>query len=324
METKAITEGAMMATLTVIFAMTGIYFPLLGPVVMLVWTLPVVVMCLRRGLQAGAMTMAVSGFIIMILATPLNGISMLIRSAGPALVIGYGYYSKWPSEKTLLYTWGAAFVGLLASYALTFFVMGISVTDMFHVAPETIEEMVALFDERGLLASAGMGAQEMVDQLTETFSMLLTLIPMILVLSGLTSAITNYVAASFVLRRLKMDIPPMVNLSTFQLPFGLVFVFILGFGMATVGSIFFPQYTTLITIGRNILYIMLTLYLFQGLGVVSHYIKRAPADKQRFLKVITAVIFIWTINFMLFAMGSFGLADALFDVRKLSRAPDKK
>ena len=135
METKAITEGALMAALTAILAMTGILVPFLNPIVMLIWTLPVVIVCIRHGMRAGAATIAVAGFIILGVGTPMNALDMLLTSAAPALFIGCGFYYKWPTERTLFFTAITAIIGLGVVILISIFIMGIGLRQIFGLDP---------------------------------------------------------------------------------------------------------------------------------------------------------------------------------------------
>jgi len=324
METRAITEGAVMAALTAVLAMTGVYFPVLSPVIMLVWTLPVVVVCLRRGMRAGALTMAVAGLMIMIVATPVDGLYMLMRSAAPALLIGRGFHRKWRAEKTVLFTTLAAFISLLASLAISVFVMGVSLEEMFTLSPDMVDEIVVMFGDYGLLTSWNMSAGEATAYITSMFESVYQLIPAILIMTSLLSACTNYLASHVLLGRLKMPLPPMINLAAFRLPFGLVFVLILGVGLMVVGANFLPQYPSLVTIGQNITYSTLSLYFIQGLGLVFFLIKTAPQDTRKFWRFGFILVFVIFFFQLLSILGYMGVVDALFDFRKLTTYPEQK
>ena len=317
METKAITEGAVMATLTAILAMAGIYIPLLEPFIMMIWTLPVVVVCMRWGMRTGAATMAVAGIIILIASSPLYAAEMILRSTGPALLIGYGFRWKWKTEKTILYTALAAFLGLGLSYAISFLLMGVRFDAFFAVQPETIDEMVALFNDYGLTEAFRLTADEMVDFMTSAFLMIRYLFPSILLISGLFTAITNYAAANFVLRKLKIPLPPVSKLASFRLPFELVFCFIAGFGMTVIGGVFYPETPVVAEIGQNIMTVFIALYMFQGIGLLLYYVEKTPPHMRVFWKIMLIMAIILTAFQFLYIICLTGIIDALLDFRRL-------
>ena len=316
MDTKSITEGALMAALTAVLAMAGIYIPPLAPVVMLIWTLPVVVICLRRGMRAGAATMAVAGFVILVIATPTLAIEMLLRSAGPALIIGYGLQRQWKSEHTILFTGIAAFIGLTASFALSFIIMGVDFDGFFSVDPNAIDEIVKMFSDYGFMDQFQMSAPEMADYISAMFVMLKHLFPAILLIAGLSTAFTNFIAANIVLKKLKIPLPPVTKLSTFRLPFGFVFAFILGMGLAVVGGSVLPGIPAAARFGQNIMLVCVACYFFQGLGLIFHFIGKAEPSTRKFWKFSLVLVIFVTFLYFFSIVGFIGVADALFDFRK--------
>lgn len=323
METKAITEGAIMAAITVVLGLTGVYIPLLNAIVMLVWTLPVVFVCIRHGMRAGTVTIAVAGAVIMSLTSPITAFDMMLRSAGPALLIGCGFHYSWRTEKTVFFASLATFGGLLVDLGITVFVMGISVRDMFFGNEEMLDEMVGMFTDMGLLTSMNMTPEEMAAQASEVSSTLFLMIPAMLLVYSLFSAITNYLAAHLVLRKLKAPLPPITRLSTFRMPVSLVFGFIVGFGLTVLGESFFPDIPMVVTVGQNIYVVFLTLYIIQGLGLLYFMIGKAPPSVQGVLKFSVIAIIVVTMFNALVMIGYAGVADALFDFRKLEFVSDR-
>lgn len=324
METKAITEGAVMAGLTAVLAMTGIYIPMLAPIVMLVWTLPVVVICLHHGMRAGALTMAVAGLVILIISTPLNALSMLIRSAGPALALGFGLHRSWRTERTLVYTTAAAFIGIAASLAISIFVMGISFAEMFSIDGETVGEIVKMAADYGLLTSIKMTEAELTVYITEIFALMIYLLPAILLISSLTTALTNFMVAQLVLGKLRISLPPVTKLADFQLPLPFIYGIIGGIGLSVAGRYLFPGDPTLPVAGQNITIIFLALYFFQGMGVISHYIRKASPQSQRFYKGLLIVAILITFFYLLVPICFVGVADVFMDFRGLDLLQKKK
>lgn len=313
-----------MAAITAVLAMAGILIPVLEPLVMTVWTLPVVVICLRRGMKAGAVTMAVAGMVIMITATPAYAADMLIRSTGPALIIGYGFHHQWKSETTILCTAVAAFVGLVASFALSIFVMGVGAEELFSIQPETISEIVGMFSDYGLLDRFQMTVADMTEMVSAMAAMLKYLFPSILLIAGLFTAFSNYAAANFVLGKLKVTLPPVTKLSTFRLPFGLVFGFIIGMGLTVIGGAFWPGTPLIARIGQNTMIVFVAIYFFQGFGLILSLIEKTQQNMRKFWKIALLIVFLITFLYFFTIVGYLGIADALFDFRRLRFSPEKK
>jgi len=324
METKAITEGAVMAALTAILGLAGIYVPMLSPIIMLIWTLPVVLVCMRHGMRTGAVTIAVAGIAIMSLSTPLTALNMMFRSAGPALLIGCGFRFRWRSEKTILYTSAAAFAGLLADLAITVFVMGISIREMFYFEPELVNELITMFTDYGLMTSQDASLEEMAAFVNTVASTMYLMVPAMLVIYSLFSAFTNYITANLVLRKLQAPLPPVTRLSTFRMPIVMLFGYILGFGLTVTGSAFWPETPMVTTVGQNISIIFLTIFIVQGVGLFVFFIEKAPPSMRGVLKFLMVFAIIVTVFNFLVIIGYIGIADALFDFRRLDITPTGK
>ena len=306
-----------MAALTAILALAGVYVPVLGAIIMLMWTLPVVVVCMRHGMRVGLATIAVAGVAILVITSPAIAFNMLLTSAAPALLIGRGFQRLWRTEKTVLYAAAAACVGLAANVAVSVFVMGLDFSTLFSVSPETLSEMAAVFTEYGMASSLGMSAEEFIDTMVAMMSMLQLVLPAMLLIGGMFMAFTNYMVANTVLRRLKLPIPPLTRLSTFRLPLACVFGFIVGFALDVLGNILWPQRHVLVTIGQNIWLVFLAVYIFQGLGLILYYIGKAPPSMQGFWKFMLIFLIVITAFNFVPIMGYIGIADALLDFRRL-------
>ena len=321
---RAITEGALMAGATAALAIAGFYLPLLAPALMFVWALPVVIICIRHGMRAGAITMAAAGFIILILSSPFLAIDMMIRSAGPALLLGCGLHARWRSEKTLLFTSIATSVGIALSLAISAAIMGISIGDIFFVEPGVVEEMAAMFSDLGLSSSFNMSLDELSALITDTFSMMRYLIPAIMIIAGIASSVTNYWVAHFVLRKLQLPLPPMTRLADFRLPIGFAFVFVLGLGLLLFGGPVWPQMSVSASLGANILLASVALYFFQGMGFILSLIGRAPQQMRGFWKFALCLAFIIVFQYFFIVVAIFGLADALLDLRRADIGKERK
>ena len=318
-ETKAITEGALMAALTAILAMAGILIPFLSPVVMLIWTLPVVVVCIRHGMRVGIATIAVAGFIIMSLGTPFNALDMLLTSTGPALLIGCGFYYKWPTEKTLLFAAISAVIGLAAVIAISIKVMGISLQQFFGLDPETIEQVIIMINESGLLSSAYESPESVSAAVYAMIDVFEIFFPVTIAVYGLLSALSNYLVAHVVLRKLKVPVPPLTKLATFRLPMPLVIAVVLSLGMTILGGMYFAEYPIIVVAGQNVQSIMLVLYAFQGFGVISFFLSKMQPQARMMSKAALVFGILATGFNLLGIIGYVGVFDAFADIRRLDK-----
>lgn len=92
--TKGLGEGAMMAALTAIFAMSGIYIPFLSVLTMLIVAVPITLVIVRNNFKIGAISSVVAGFLVATLAGPLMAVTFYIQFMSLALVYGYLFKRK--------------------------------------------------------------------------------------------------------------------------------------------------------------------------------------------------------------------------------------
>jgi hypothetical protein len=70
-------------------------------------------------------------------------------------------------------------------------------------------------------------------------------------------------------------------------------------------------------VGQNLVFVTLAAYFFQGMGLILHFIGRAPQGRRTFLKILLFMTILWTHVFFLQGVGYMGVADALFDFRRI-------
>jgi len=172
-----------------------------------------------------------------------------------------------------------------------------------------------------LLSSQNMTPDELAAYISMMTSTMILMVPAMLIIYSLFSAFTNYIAANMVLRKLRMPLPPVTSLSTFRMPISVLFGYILGFGLTVTGSIFWPQTPMVVTVGQNITTVFLTVFIVQGIGLVSYYIKKAPPTMRGAIKFIIIFLCIVTMFNLLVIIGYAGIVDALLDFRRLDAAP---
>ena len=89
--TRALTEGALLAALTIVLYVANVYTQLLIYVI----PVPVAILVVRNGLRAGAVASVVSALGVGLVLGPIDGITVLIRVALVGLVMA----GSWPSRR---------------------------------------------------------------------------------------------------------------------------------------------------------------------------------------------------------------------------------
>jgi len=319
LRTQALAEGALMAAITAILGLAGIYLPFIRIFTDMLWTIPIVIVTTRHGLTAGAVSLGVAGLLIFALAHPLQAVLLILQFGALALFYGYAFKRRFKPSLTLLVGTGVAILSLLLVILLMLGLFGADVVDITKQMQASIEPTVQLYEKLGYF---GEGVQtelteEMVRQILESFVYTIALlIPALFVLWALSTAFLNYVMAQVVLLRLKVPIPVLPPFRQWRLPWWTAWGFILGFAAYLAGDYFAWQ--TVSQVGLNIMMLYAPIFFVLGLSVTFFFLgKRVFRTWTRVLLVIMAVFFL---QFVMIALVSVGLLDLLLNYRHLSRS----
>lgn len=328
METKALTEGAIMAAMTAVMAIINLYIPLLSVLVALIWTLPVVSVCVRHGMKVGTITMAAAALIIMMVASPVSGLTMVVPCAAPALLLGFALRKAWKTGPALLVTTIGTFLSMLASIMLSFLISGIKPWQQWLNLKESLidsfEVMLPAYEKSGMLAQIGMTAEQFLDQWIQALTAIEVLLPALLLVSAGIVAFINYVLANKILTKLKIELPPMLPFRYWRLPWWHIWGFTIAFGLALAGGHLFPQLPIISTIGKNVLIAYVPLFVLQGLSVAFFYMHKVPKQRKLLYKLVLLAGFILMYNGFILVMCAIGLFDTVFDYRRLGQAKANK
>ena len=127
---KSMTESGLLAAITVITALIGVYVPVLGTIAILLWPLPILVLEVRHGIKWALLSILAAGIIMSILIEPMAAVRMVIGFAPPAIALGYGFRSKLPAAKNLMLSLVTAIFSMLLAMAMLFYITDINPFDM--------------------------------------------------------------------------------------------------------------------------------------------------------------------------------------------------
>ncbi|MBO6235684.1 MAG: DUF2232 domain-containing protein, partial [Schwartzia sp.] len=121
----SMTESGLLAAITVVMALIGVYVPLLGTVAILMWPLPILVLIVRHGLKWGLMAVFVSAVLTAALVEPAVSLRLALAFAPGGVALGLGFRNEWSSVRTLVTGIVVSMVSKLAALALLFAITGI-------------------------------------------------------------------------------------------------------------------------------------------------------------------------------------------------------
>ena len=223
-------------------------------------------------------------------------------------ILGELIESKFSIEKTILYTTGV----VICSGLLGLFVYStMSGASIYAI----VSRYVAKNFELTMLLYQNLGMSEenigLVDRfLSEIQPLIVQTIPAIITISTLFVAWINLLIARPVMKNRSLTYPDFGALNMWKAPEYLVWG-VIGCGVA----LFLPA-TAIKIIGLNGLLILMTVYFFQGIAIVSYYFekKRLPRFIRLFLYALIAVQ-----HLVLLAVIGLGFFDMWINFRKLGK-----
>ena len=278
---KDIVNGVLITSL--IF-FVSVFIPIAGFFGALIIPLPILYYRLKLGRKNGAFVPLISGSILYIaIGAASADVLFFVELLLIGFILGELFEVKYSIEKTILYTTGA----VLFSGLMGLIIYGVlSGQGIYAIVSEYVAKNLEL--TMVLYQSMGMSEENvhLIDRfLSDIQPLIVQIIPAMVTASTLFVAWTNVLIARSVLKRRSLSYPDFGPLNMWKAPEYLVWG-VIGCGLA----LFLPE-TTINAIGQNGLLILMTVYFFQGIAIVSFYFekKRLPRFVRFFLYTLIAV-----------------------------------
>jgi uncharacterized protein YybS (DUF2232 family) len=303
---KDIINGVLITSLIFLIS---IFIPIIGFVAALFIPLPILFYRLKLGRITGAIVPAVTSLVVVVL---IGGISLDILFFAELLLIGFILGElielNLSIEKTILYACGSA---LLSGLIALIFFSALSGTGIHTI----VSQYVAKNLELTMVLYRNMGMPEesiqlISNSLDKIQRVLVMIIPALVSASTLLVIWISILLAKPILKNRSLFYPDFGPLNVWKAPEYLVWG-VIGCGL----SLFLP-FETLKIIGLNGLLILMTVYFFQGIAIVSFYF-----NKKRFPRIIR--IFLYTLialqQLILLVVIGLGFFDLWFNFRRLGK-----
>ena len=291
---------------SVLFAIT-ILSPILGFLCTVAIPLPTLVCRAKLGRKHAALVPVVS---LAILVAMLGGISLDIIYFLVLVLIGYTLYEAYEQqvsiEKTIGFTCG--FV-LLAGFIVLLAFSATSETGVIQMISgyvrRNLEATLALYKEMGMPADNLRLVSESLEQIQYVF---IRILPSLAAISILVITWTSLLLSRPLLKRLNLFFPDFGNLNHWRAPEPLVW------GAIGCGLILLIPSNEIKLAGINGLLVLMTIYFFQGIAIVSFYFnkKRFPRFLRVFLYALLALQ-----QFLLLLIIGIGFFDIWLNFRRL-------
>lgn len=311
--TRSLAEGALLATVAVILALSGIYLPLVGALAMLAWPVPVMLAQIRQGMRLSVLTVVVTGVLLSSLIGLVPALALVVTLGPLGIAMGEAFRRRLTPWASLGVASAAALVSHILGFGVTLLLMGQNPLELYRTA---FEESIAM--ATSLYGRIGLDAGAILAPLQEQAAVLLgTLLPATLVIAAVMTAAINYGVATVVLRRLGYRSEPFPLFARWQLPPYAPMLYIAGVGLVYLdrgrggafnvvgGNLAMAAQMAFMVIGLSVAYWWLT-----GLGL------------SRVFKVVL-LVYVFVLPALVFVAMLAGVLDSLFDWRKLRLAGEK-
>lgn len=305
---KSMTESGLLAAITVITALIGVYVPLVGIVAILLWPLPILVLEVRHGMKWALLSVLAAGLIMSILIEPLAAVRMVIGFAPPAIALGYGFRNQLPATKNLMLSLVSAIISMLLAMGLLFAITEVNPFNMqVDVVKESFDVTLSAYETMGMSPEQ---IAESKKQFDTAFGMIALLMPLVIICSGLITTWINFAIGTKVLRRLGYQVSSLPDFDEWRLPKVILYLFAFSLIGLYWGSTRQLELLYQISLNANIL---ATFGGFiQGVAIISSLL-RSRVSRWVFWLIVAFVF----LNGLLAQLVAFvGLFDMLFDYRR--------
>ena len=296
-------------SITSLIFLISVFIPIIGFVAALFIPLPILFYRLRLGRINGLVIPVISSLFMVVF---IGGISLDILFFAGLLLIGFIlgelFELNLSIEKTTLYASGSVVLSGLISLIISSMLTGEGVfTIVSNYVAKNLELTLVLYQSMGMSEENVQLISQSLDKIQHV---LVTIIPALVSTSALFVAWISILLAKPVLISRSLYYPDFGPLNLWKAPDYLVWV-VIGCGLA----LFLPIPVIKI-IGLNGLLILMTVYFFQGIAIVSYYF-----NKKRFPKILR--VFHYTLmalqQLILLAVIGLGFFDLWINFRKLDK-----
>ncbi|MBQ7516643.1 MAG: YybS family protein [Schwartzia sp.] len=309
---NALTEGGILAAVMVVLGLVGLYVPFLGVAAILLWSLPAIVLIVRHGPRWGTMSMAVATVLLAMLLEPMVALRLALGFGPMGLALGYGYRAGWSGVRLVTTSIVVSILAKLAGLGLLFFLTGAEpFTGQLAAMESSFDQAVAVYESMGL-------SEEQIEQaratLTQNLTLVRLLLPLIVVMMGLTDTILNYYVAGKILARLGNPVPVLPPFTEWRLSG----VFLYLFALSILG-IYWGQtrdIPLLYQASVNFNMVALMAGLVEGLSLYGFLTNRLGWGGGMKTFILLLIFFVGPLSQILAFMGLF---DTVFDYRRRYR-----
>lgn len=313
MEQKRITPmttAGCFAAIMLILALLSTYLPFFSFIGYFIMPIPMTILFVKYGLRQAILLGITAGILMGIFIDPLTAIIQIATFGAVGIALGAGFKEKWPPAKLLMGVTAALIGTAIGLAALMYGVMDVNIVaalgDVFDtLMQETMEQY----------KNSGMSELQLAEtkaQLEEVRRLLPTMLPMFMCLAMAIIAYVNVKVSQFFLQRLEFDVRPFLPIRYWEMPRGVIYLYILALVMKYWGTTRSIEWLNII--GLNLNQMAFFFICIQGLAFLFYFLDRRFHISTGLQAVIIALFFVMPVfSYAAFIMG---LIDMLANIRK--------
>jgi len=308
LQTRAVTEGAMLSAVTVILALLGLYFSF----AYLIIPVPLSILVYRHGLRSGIIVSLVSAILCtLVLNSLFVGLELVIVGI-MGVAIGLALKEKFGFGQLFIVGVISSVIATVLKFIAYATIAGFNVLDELTKTLElSAEQALNVWQSLGVTEELLQQYSQLLSSLPDLFRVLL---PFMIVLVGIIQAFAVLFVIRVILKRLGEQIPWVPPFVEWRLPWYFVWGFILALIFAFI-NFYYPSYI-LQAASLNLNVFFIYAFFVQGLAIVWHWMDNLSLPKILRFIFVFLVLFSGWIWVTLIALA--GLLDTWIDFRKLN------
>lgn len=313
MEQKRITPmttAGCFAAIMLILALLSTYLPFFSFIGYFIMPIPMTILFVKYGLRQAILLGVTAGILMGIFIDPLTAVIQIATFGAVGIALGAGFKEKWSPAKLLMGVTAALIGTAIGLAALMYGVMDVNIVaslgDVFDtLTQETMEQY----------KNSGMSELQLAEtkaQLDEVRRLLPTMLPMFMCLAMAIIAYVNVKVSQFFLQRLGFDVRPFLPIRYWEMPRGVIYLYILALVMKYWGTTRSIEWLNII--GMNLNQMAFFFICIQGLAFLFYFLDCRFHISTGLQAVIIALFFVMPVfSYAAFIMG---LIDMIANIRK--------
>lgn len=308
-KTTALTEGAIITGLMVVFALIGIYFI---PLTTILFPIPFVILGVRHGTKYNTLSLIAASLIIGMIVDVISGAILFITFAPLSIALAYTLKRKYSTSQIVVLSTGVTLISIIFMISFLGIISGVDfLTEIETSFNQTLKLQINAIKSMGI---SPYEISEMEDMLKATLEYIILIIPSIMIISSVFIAYISLWLSSSILRRLGDKRPVIPKFTRFKLPHNII----LGVLIILLGTMALRYFKLLYyeTIFINVIVLFSFVFFLQGLAVIIFLMNKMKLNK--ILRSILIALIIISVP-LSFVVSIIGILDNMIDFRKLKR-----